>query len=97
MGKKSRTKKQIQVEEPVTQEPEISTEIELLFKKILRGMSWTVGICFLIIITLPNFDFHFLDAIIKIVFYLGVLCLLFFILFEFFGESFKRLLSKKIS
>ncbi len=97
MGKKSRIKRtqiEPQIVDPAS---DISPAVELLFKKILRAMSWIVGICFFIIITLPNFDFVYLDAIIKFVFFLGVFCLLLFILFEFFGESFKTYLSKRSS
>ena len=96
MGKKSRIKNNQITQEPAEQKSDISPTVELLFKTILKIMSWTVGICFLIIIILPNFDFYYLDAIIKFVFYLGVFCLLLFILFEFIGESFKRFLSKRI-
>jgi hypothetical protein len=96
MGKKSRKKKIQQPPQPVVKETGISTEVEILFKKILRIMSWTVGLCFLVIITLPNFEFNSLDAIIKFVFFLGVFCLFLFIIFEFFGESFKKFLSKRM-
>ena len=97
MGKKSRMKKKPLPQPPVVNVPVVSPAVELMFKKILRIMSWTVGFCFLIIITLPNFEFSQLDAIIKFVFFLGVFCLFLFILIEFFGESFKRFLSKRIS
>jgi len=86
---------QFKNESVAEQLPDIAPEIEAKFKFILKIMSWTVGICFLIIITLPNFEFTHLDIIIKFVFYLGVFNLLLFILFEFFGESFKKYLSKK--
>lgn len=96
MAKKTRMKKNQVTQEPAELKSDISPVIESMFKTILKIMSWTVGICFLIIITLPNFDFYYLDAIIKFVFYLGVFCLLLFILFEFLGESFKRFLSKRL-
>ena len=95
MGKKSKNRYQIKTEDVQEKKPDIAPVVELQFKKILKVMSWTVGICFLIIITLPNFEFAYLDAVIKFVFYLGVFNLLLFILFEFFGESFKKYLSKK--
>ena len=97
MGKKSKNRSQLITEKVEEKKPEISPEVELKFKGILKIMSWTVGICFLVIITLPNFEFAYLDAVIKFVFYLGVFNLLLFILFEFFGESFKKYLSKKHS
>ena len=95
MSKKSRNKVQTVDSSSGEQAPDISPEIEARFKFILKIMSWIVGICFLIIITLPNFEFASLDIIIKFVIYLGVFNLLLFILFEFFGESLKRYLSKK--
>ncbi len=97
MGKKSRSKK-IEIEpKTVESTPDVSPAIDMLFKRLLRAMSWTVGLCFLIIITLPNFDFMYLDLIIKFVFFLGVFCLFLFVMFEFFGESFKKFLSKRHS
>ncbi len=60
-------------------------------------MSWIVGICFTLIITLPNFEFGLLDITIKIIFYIGVLTLLIFIVIELFGDQIKTQLSKTIS
>jgi uncharacterized membrane protein len=94
MGKKSRRKKQI--EEPIKNAlpSEFSSESEKKFKNILRIMSWIVGICFLLIIILPNFEFFLLDEIVKIIFYIGVLNLLLFAFMEFFGNGIKKILMK---
>ena len=97
MGKKSKKRRNNNGPEIDTLQSEISPLVEAKFKIILKIMSWTVGICFLIIITLPNFDFSYLDIIIKFVFYLGVFNLLLFILFEFFGDALKKYLSNKYS
>jgi len=97
MGKKSKNKRNNIKPEVESKQSEITPLVEAKFKIILKIMSWTVGICFLIIITLPNFDFSYLDIIIKFVFYLGVFNLLLFILFEFFGEALKKYLSNKYS
>ena len=84
-------KEQIKVQE------EIPEQVEEKFKKLLRIMSWTVGICFLVIIILPNFEFSLLDIIIKVVYYIGVFNLILFIFLELFGTNIKRLMSKHIS
>jgi hypothetical protein len=56
-----------------------------------------VGICFTLIITLPNFEFALLDITIKIIFYIGVLTLLLFIVIELFGDTIKLQLSKNMN
>ena len=75
---------------------QILPEVEMLFKRMLRIMSWVVGICFTLIITLPNFKFALLDISIKIIFYIGVFTLLLFIVIEFFGDNVKKQLSKTL-
>jgi len=48
-------------------------------------MSWIVGICFTLIIILPNFKFFMVGFLVKFVFYLGVLNLFLFAILEMFG------------
>jgi len=79
------------------QEESVLPAVEILFKRLLKIMSWVVGICFTLIITLPNFEFSMLDITIKIIFYIGVLTLLIFIVIELFGDHIKTQLSKTIS
>ena len=79
------------------QEESILPAVEILFKRLLKIMSWVVGICFTLLITLPNFEFSLLDISIKIIFYIGVLTLLIFIVIELFGDQIKTQLSKTIS
>lgn len=95
MGKKSRKKRYTDnnVKKPV--EPEISPEVEKIFKIIVKTMSWVVGICFLLIIILPNFEFYLLDEIVKFIFFLGVFNLFLFVLLEFFGNSIKKIINKR--
>jgi len=97
MGKKSKKRQEQNLEKKDTQTDGISETVEERFKKLLKVMSWTVGICFIIIITLPNFDFFLLDITIKIVYYIGIFNLLFFLFLELFGTNVKRFLSKRIS
>jgi len=97
MGKKSKAKRTHPVEAARKENPEISEEAEIRFRQILRVMSWTVGICFLLIITLPNFNFSLLDILIKAIFYIGFLNLLLFAVLEFFAVSIKRQITKYLS
>jgi len=97
MGKKSKTKRTNLTETAINENPEISEAAEMRFRQILRIMSWTVGICFLLIITLPNFDFSLLDILIKVVFYIGFLNLLLFAVLEFFAISIKKQITKYLS
>lgn len=73
---------------------EFSDETESLYKKILRIMSWIVGVCFVLIIILPLFENVTLDRITKVLYYIGVINLLAFTIFEFVADSFKRFLQK---
>jgi fatty acid desaturase len=90
MGKKSKRKSRTIVENKKEQPSEFPDIVEDRFKKILRVMSWVVGICFALIIILPNFDFAFVDGIVKFVFFFGVFNLLMFGVMELFGNSVKR-------
>jgi len=96
MAKKSKKKPVVNTPQPDAEEM-IAPEVEALFKKILKIMSWVVGVCFTLIITLPNFDFAFLDISIKIIFYIGVLTLMLFIVIELFGDAIKMHLSKTLN
>ena len=97
MGKKSTRKAKVISEEKIDKDQEFSPQTEEKFKLILRIMSWIVGICFTLIIILPNFDFYLVDAIVKFVFFLGVLNLILFAIFELFSNSIKNFLGKYIS
>ena len=97
MGKKSNRKTKVIPEERIDKNQEFSPQVEEKFKMILRIMSWVVGICFTLIIILPNFDFYLVDAIVKFVFYLGVLNLILFAIFEMFGNAIKNYLAKYFS
>jgi hypothetical protein len=90
MPKKSKRKSRITENHKIDQKSEFSDEVEERFKLILRIMSWIVGICFGLIIILPNFEFVFVDEIVKFVFFFGVFNLLMFGVMEMFGNSVKR-------
>lgn len=94
MAKKQK-KKSVRSENIVqTEQPEITEDTEKLYKRILRVMSWIVGVCFFLIIILPLFENVTLDRITKVLYYIGILNLLAFTVFEFTAGSFKRFLQK---
>jgi len=90
--------KQKKVTNPPTSNniPEISEEAEKIFKKILKIMSWTVGLCFLFIIILPLFENVMLDNITKILFYVGAINLVVFTVLEFISDAVKNKIQKII-
>ena len=73
---------------------EISEHAEELFRKILRSMSWMVGISFILIIILPNFRVDFLDQAVKLIFYFGIVNLILFAIFESFANAIKKMIDK---
>jgi hypothetical protein len=95
MGKKSKRRSRFIEEKKMENKSEFSDEVEERFKLILKVMSWIVGICFALIIILPNFDFVMVDGIVKFVFYLGVFNLIMFGVLEMFGNSVKRYIGPK--
>jgi hypothetical protein len=90
MGKKSKRRSRVVVENKNEQKSEFPDIVEERFKSLLRVMSWVVGICFALIIILPNFDFVMVDIIVKIIFFFGVFNLIMFGVLEMFGNSVKR-------
>ena len=97
MNKKSKKRSKEIVENKIENNSEFSDSVEEKFKLILRIMSWVVGICFALIIILPNFDFFLVDPLVKFVFFFGVFNLIMFGVLEMFGASFKRYINKFIS
>lgn len=92
MGKKSKAKNNQIINKE--SEPKIHPDIEKKIKKVMRIMSWIVGISFSLIIILPNFEFTFVDEIVKVLFFLGLINLILFAIFEFFAQNIKVYLSK---
>ncbi len=95
MGKKSKKRSRDIVENKIENNSEFSDSVEEKFKLILRIMSWMVGICFALIIILPNFDFFLVDYIVKFVFFFGVFNLIMFGVLEMFGAHVKRYLGPR--
>jgi len=95
MGKKSKKKSRVNMENTIEQQSEVSDVADERFKLILRIMSWVVGVCFALIIILPNFDFMLVDVLVKFIFFLGVFNLILFGVLEMFGTSVKRYLGPR--
>jgi len=72
----------------------INPEIENKFKLLLKIMSWVVGVCFVLIILLPLINSNFIDILVKVLYFIGLINLLLFAILEFFGQNIKVLLSK---
>ncbi len=75
-------------------EQQIHPVVEGKLKKVMKIMSWVVGISFSLIIILPNFEFTFVDEIVKFLFFLGLINLLLFAILEFFAHNIKVYFSK---
>jgi cell division protein FtsW (lipid II flippase) len=75
------------------EEKQHSEKIEKVFKRLLRSMSWIVGICFVLIIILPQFNSNTLDKVTQILYYIGIIHLLLFTIIELIADNFKSLLS----
>ncbi len=79
--------------------PEItehSDKVEYAFKIMLRVMSWGVGIAFGAILILPEFNSPLLDKITKVLFYIGFVDLLLFLIIEFVGDQVKTFMGRFI-
>jgi hypothetical protein len=73
---------------------EIHPDIENKFKIVLKIMSWIVGVCFILLIFLPLFDFYLIDIIVKSLYFIGLFNLILFAVLEFFAQKIKVFLSK---
>jgi len=75
-----------------TQEAEVkefSEKTIVIYKRILKIMSWIVGVCFILIIILHLFNNAGLDILAKWLFRFGVLNLIAFTVLEFIGDTVK--------
>jgi hypothetical protein len=78
----------------IQEKVEFDEGTEQLFKRILRIMSWIVGICFVLIIILPQFNSSTLDSLTQLLYYIGIVNLLLFTLIEMIADSVKKMLQK---
>ena len=75
-------------------ETEFPEEVEKKFKLMLRVLSWVVGTAFVLIVLLPEFNSPLLDKITRVIYLIGISCLLLFVIIEFFADSAKNLLRR---
>lgn len=99
MAKKEIKKKNIvqagnKAEALSSEEKAYSPHVEKIFKIILRSMSWIVGVAFVLVILLPQFNSEFLDNLTQIIFYIAIINLLVFIIIEFISDSVKQMMSR---
>ncbi len=74
----------------------IDASTERLFKRILKTMSWIVGVAFVLIIILPQFNSKALDSLTQVLYYIGIINLLLFTLIEMVADSVKKMLQKLV-
>ncbi len=77
-------------------EPEYSPGVLRIYKIILRAMSWIVGVTFASVLILPEFNSPFLDKITKVLFLIGFIDLIIFIIIEFISDTVKSLLARVV-
>jgi cobalamin synthase len=90
MGKNKKVKNSQKKEE----KREFDAKTEKVFKLFLKTMSWIGGICFLLVLILPEFNSPVLDKITQIIFIIGALILLSFLFIEMLAERIKQIIEK---
>ncbi|OQX95169.1 hypothetical protein B6I21_06835 [candidate division KSB1 bacterium 4572_119] len=76
------------------EEQEYSPEVLRIYKTLLRTMSWIVGVTFASVLVLPEFNSPFLDKITKVLFLIGFVDLIIFIIIEFVSDNVKSFLAR---
>ena len=93
MGKNKTTKKSKE-EIKEKEKQEFDPKVEKALKIFIKTMSWVGGICFLLVIILPEFNNPLLDKITQFVFAVGAVILLSFLFIELLSERIKKILEK---
>jgi hypothetical protein len=97
MNKKTEAvKTAVKSQNPPPAEPTFSPNVENAFKLLLKIMSWIVGIAFIFVIILPEFNSPSLDKLTQFLFYIGIINLLVFIVIEFIKNPVKQTLRRII-
>lgn len=79
-----------------TPEIEFSPKVEYIYKIALRVMSWVVGSAIFFVIILFYFNSPVIDAISQVIFYIGIITLIIFLIIEIIGDNVKNILSRMI-
>ena len=96
MAKKQKRRLNINEQKSEPEQTEFSDKTVKIYKRILKVMSWAVGICFVLIIILHLFNNPILDDIAKYLFRFGVLNLIAFTVLEFIGDTVKQKIERII-
>jgi len=96
MSKNNKSKKG-QMNQEINSENQFSEAVEKKFKLLLKIMSWVVGISFVMIIILPELNNKTLDSITRVLYYIGIITLLSFLVIEFVSDSVKSIISRFMS
>ena len=75
---------------------EFSPQVERIYKIALRVMSWVVGGAIFLVIILFYFNSPAIDILSQVIFYIGILTLIVFLVIELIGNNVKNMLSKMI-
>ena len=96
MAKVKEQKKNGKRESVASNEIEFSPEVEHIYKIVLRIMSWVVGSTIFLVIILFYFNSPVIDIFSQIIFYIGIITLLLFLVIELIGNNVKTMLSRII-
>ena len=91
---KNKTAKKSSEEIKKKEKQEFDPKVENVFKLFIKTMSWVGGICFLLVIILPEFNSPFLDKITQFIFAVGAIILLSFLFIELLSDRIKKFLEK---
>lgn len=92
MGRKSREKQENNI---TVQSEEKPTEERVKFKKAIKILSWSAGSALISIVFLPNFEYAFIDILVKVMYLFGISTMLIVIVLEFFENKIVEFMEKK--
>ncbi len=74
-----------------------SPETEKIYKRLLRIMSWIVGVSFALVIILPVLENVALDPITTVIYRVGAVTLIAFTIIEFVSDSVKKFIENRLN
>ena len=77
-------------------EIEFSPQVEHIYKIALRVMSWIVGSAIFLVIIFFYFNSPVIDMLSQVIFYIGIITLIIFLVIELIGNNVKNMLSRII-
>lgn len=78
----------------IAQDEEFSPQVEKTFKITVRLMSWFLGVVFILVLVLPEFNSPVLDKITRWIFITAIIDLMVVLLIEFFADHVKTFLTR---